>query len=273
MSEMYKTTRRTPLSEAILKMLVDMDYLQKVDSIPDLDPREKERRFRLEAEKVVSPLPEVSLPKPEPGYLRSGASEYLNNHNSIENNIEKMSKEHIGKAEDKKLWLKELKEAVKEYGHDPVLESFYQWSLSQGPSLMSQKPVTLFLKNVGSHVGSVSTTPLATNPALDRTEQRVAYITDNKVFFLGEYRFKLAQLLQAFGEELVLQAFEDFYQDVPDKSIPWAARDFLQRASVMITIIQKKNIEANLQQQVLAKSIQEAQRAATEEIQEEENEL
>ena len=193
---------------------------------------------------------------------------FLNNHEAIENNIETMCKENIGHCEDKKTWIKDLKAAVKEYGHDEILTAFYQWSLTQG-NFLGRKPILAFLKNVGSHVSSVSKKPSATNPILDRVEQKIAYITDNAVFFTGEYRFKLAGLLKDYGEELVLIAFADFYQNVEPRGVPWAARDFLQRASVMINTILQKREDAKRTADLLALAVSGAKQDVDEETEEE----
>ena len=200
----------------------------------------------------------------------SGVEKFLTNHQAIEVNIETISRENLGLCEDRKDWLKTLKAAVKEYGHDQLIEAFYEWSIAQG-SFMGRRPVTSFLKNIQNNISVAARKPLVTNPSLAKVEERIAYISNNKVFFTGDYRVKLAALLKDFGPQLITEAFEQFFQDVEEKSINWAARDFLQRASVMITIIQRKKAEAKAQEDLLAATYQQA-KESVEEVQEEEEE-
>ena len=175
---------------------------------------------------------------------------YIGNGKSIEANIEAICKEHLGICEDTKQWIKDLRQALSEYGHDDVLESFYEWSRSVGV-FVGKRPVNAYLKNIESHISSLRK-PKVTNPALERATQKIAYITDNKVFFTGEYRLRLALLLKDYGDDVVLQAFADFYQDVEDKNISWASRNFLERAETMISIIQRKRSEVAAQEALIA---------------------
>lgn len=184
----------------------------------------------------------------------------------IESNIEKLAKHYLGICEDRKLWVKELKAAVREHGHDEILTSFEQWAEAQG-TFMGRKPVTQFLKNVGNNVGTVNR-PAVTNPNLTQAETRIAYITNNAVFFSGDYRLKLAQLLKEHGNVLVEAAFAEFFQNVDDRGLPWAARDFLQRAQVIINTIKIKKQEAARQEA----SIKQAYNAAAQSVDEVEEE-
>lgn len=235
----YQTTRETPIVNAILDLLVKNDYLVEYDQ-PVIVPRV-----------IPSEIIEVGneMAKNMVESLRNDIRTALANGMPIESNIEKMAKEILGVCEDRKLWLKELKAAVKEYGHDELIVSFEAWASSQGV-YMGRKPVTQFLKNVGSHVGTVNR-PAVSNTSLDKLETRIAYITNNTVFFTGDYRLKLAQLLKDNGNEMVESAFADFFQNVDDKSLPWAARDFLQRAQIMINTIKMKKQEAAKQEATL----------------------
>lgn len=178
------------------------------------------------------------------GNHTSDLDRYLNNHLPIESSIESIAREYLTYVDDRKLWNKELKAAVKEYGHDQVLTAFYNWASTQTGSL-NRKPVTTFLKNAASYM---QIKPMATNPALSRVESEAAYISDNRVFFTGDYRFRLALLVKDHGEISVIEAFKIFFQDVDDKGMPWAARDFLQKAPVMIQAIGRKKQEAAIQQ-------------------------
>lgn len=246
----YETTRETPLTQALIKLLVDMGYL-----------------VQLEDTKVV--LDTLAKSEMAEGlYDRSeGLKKTLNNGLPIETNIEKLAKHFLGMCEDRKLWVKELKAAVKEHGHDEVLSAFEEWASAQG-TYMGRKPVSQFLKNVGSNVGTVNRA-VVTNPNLSNLETRIAYITNNTVFFTGDYRLKLAQLLKENGNELVEAAFADFFQNVDDRGLPWAARDFLQRAQIMINTIKIKRQQAARQEATLANAYQAAANSV-EEVEEDE---
>jgi len=189
-----------------------------------------------------------------------GIDRFLNNHQSVENNFETIAKENLGICEPRKEFEKPLKLAVKEFGHDTLIEAFYNWTTSIG-TFMGRRPVTAFLKNPSAHIGSVRVKPQVSNPVLSKTEERIAYVSDNKVFFTGDYRIKLAGLLKEFGSELVITAFEDFFQDLDEKGIQWAAREFLQRAPVMITTIQRKKSEAESAARLQAAAFAAAQQA------------
>lgn len=262
-----------------MKLLFEFDTQNNtIGGIIDLLEKEGLLR-RVEQPRSGTPVSECRLPQEErPLKIEesdnipcvSGVNRFLNNHQSIESNIETIAKENLGLCEDRKDWLKDLKAAVKEYSHDQVLESFYNWSIAQG-NFIGRKPVTSFLKNIGNNITSTARKPLVTNPLLSRVEERIAYISENRIFFTGDYRVRLATLLKDYGAELVIEAFEVFFQDVEDKGINWASRDFLQRASVMITIIQRKKaeveIQANLQQAAL-----EAAKNAVQQVQDIEDE-
>jgi hypothetical protein len=249
--------------EDLLKLLVRRGILRKVENenssnVPTV---------------ILKPLPEVKLISLPVENSDTYGNPYLSNHLPIESNFEAITKECLGMSEDRKQWTKELKAAVKEFGHDEVLNAFYFWASSQG-TFMGRRPITFFLKNIGSHIsyGDAARKPSVTNPALDRVCQKVAYVSDNKVFFTGEYRVKLALLIKDFGEELVLTAFTDFYQDIEDRNIQWAARNFLERASVMVSIIAKKREEAKAQENLLKVTYQKATENV-EVLDEEEDEL
>ena len=295
MGARYELKKEDSLSIDIVKALVKAGVLLELEH-PSIS---RPANFtEAKAQEIIKNLPVPELPPAQPGYLRydnsscepsrvilplkiekednipctSGVEKFLTNHQAIEVNIETISRENLGLCEDRKDWLKTLKAAVKEYGHDQLIEAFYEWSIAQG-SFMGRRPVTSFLKNIQNNISVAARKPLVTNPSLAKVEERIAYISNNKVFFTGDYRVKLAALLKDFGPQLITEAFEQFFQDVEEKSINWAARDFLQRASVMITIIQRKKAEAKAQEDLLAATYQQAKESVEEVEIEDETEL
>jgi hypothetical protein len=201
-----------------------------------------------------------------------GVDQYLSNHMPGESNIEKIASDLLGFSEERKWWLKEYKTAVKQYGHDEVLSAFYEWCSSQS-NFLGKKPVSAFLRSVGSLVGMTARKPLVTNPLLDATEKQIAFSTDNKVFFGGDYRIRLAQLLKTYGKNLVVEAFNSFYTTVDDKSQNFAAKNFLERAEILIATIQRQKAEQQKQEALAQLQYQQAQQQAVPEDDEAEEEL
>ena len=270
----YETTRETPIVNAILDLLVKNDYLvESGHAVVVARPKPTaeqtagaDHRLKQGLTNTWSDIATQFKIEPEDNVP---CNQYIGNHLPIETNLESMARDFLGVCEDRKLWKNELKAAVKEHGHDEVLNAFYEWASSQG-NFIGRKPVTMFLKNAGSYVTRVNK-PQVTSPVLDRIEQRIAYITDNKVFFTGDYRLRLSLLAKEHGHELVEAAFADFYQNVDDRGLPWAARDFLQRADVMIKTIKMKREEVSRQQALVASNYAAAAQAAVEEDEEEED--
>ena len=185
----------------------------------------------------------------------SGA-EMLSTKATIEAKIEDISRRYIGTCEPVKDFKKALNDAIKQYGHDELLEAFDQWAKSQG-NYIGNKPVNNFLKNAGSYVGRVKK-PSVVSENLLRAEKAIALISDNKVYFSGMYRLPLAQAVNTHGFDYVIKAFEQFYQDIEDKRIPWAAKDFLERVDVMIAVIKKKEGDVVKAQQLLEQTYRDA---------------
>jgi hypothetical protein len=204
--------------------------------------------------------------------LTEGVDKYLSNHMPIEGNIEKISTENLGFFEEKRWWKKDLSTAVKQYGHDEVLSAFYEWSSSQS-NFLGKKPITTFLRTVGSLVGMSHRKPAVSNPALDSVERDIAYKTDSRVFFTGDYRIRLARLLKDSGKNLVLEAFLTFYSSVDDKSIPFAAKNFLERADILIDTLKRQQHEQRMQESIAIAQMEAAKQQITEEPEETEEEL
>jgi hypothetical protein len=239
----------------------------------------KHGKFRKTEKEIYSDIPQrLSAPQPtyepEPDTFspNEGVDAYLSNHMPVESNIEKMASDLIGFSEERKWWLKELKVAVKQYGHDDVLCAFYEWCSSQS-NFLGKKPVSAFLRNVGSLVGMTARKPLVTNPLLDDTEKQIAFSTDNKVFFGGDYRIRLAQLLKSYGKVLVVEAFNSFYATVDDKGQNFAAKNFLERAEILIATIKRQKEEQQKQEALAQLQYQQAQKQVVPEDDEAEEDL
>jgi len=197
---------------------------------------------------------------------------YKNNHLPLESNLEKIAKDFFGICEPYKDWKKLLKEGVDQYGHDTILDSFYEWAEAQSGSYMGRKPMDAFFKNLGQRI--VSSKPQVTNPLLDKMEKGVAILTDSRVYFVGEFRVRLAALLREHGLNLVSQAFAEFWGlGIEEKSITWAARDFLQQAPLRIHTFKAKEQAALEQAKAVAEAVELAKQQAGEPEEEDEQEL
>ena len=235
MTQYYEVVATDKLALAVL------DVLQESGQIKPYNPSLGKDFQKVETPKLSPVLAApYGLTEPQKPAL-TGLALYTSAGYTLEKTVERMAKDLLGICEDSKKWDKSLRNAVKEYGHDEILEGFYNWASSQG-TYLGRNPVTGFLKNVSSYIRP--TRAAVSNPALDRTERAIAYASDNLVIFTGEYRFRLAGLINEFGLDMVVQAFKDFYATVDEKSRPWAARDFLLKAPVMIAVIQRKQAEA-----------------------------
>jgi hypothetical protein len=182
---------------------------------------------------------------------------YLGNGFPIESNFASIAKEHLGMCEDKKDWAKEVRAAAKEYGHDELLDSFYEWTEAQTGVFSGKKPVAAFLRNLGQNM--ISRKPSVSNPLIDKTEKAIALLTENRVFFMGENRVRLAGLLRTYGLSPVNQAFAEFWKTVDEKGVQWASGNFLQRAETIIHTIRLKEEQANAQAKAVATAYQQAQ--------------
>lgn len=251
--------RHSDLAESLIKFLVDEGVLIKTETIvcPPLGLSDNEKVMHVIRPLKISPKDNVPC------------NPYIGNGKSIESNFESIAKANLGVCDDKKYWGKQLKEAVKEYGHDQLLTSFYEWTEAQAGMYMNRKPIQDFLKNVGQNLASQK--PVVSNPLLDKTEKGIALLTNNKVFFTGEYRVRLAMLLKEHGLNPVNQAFAEFWYTVDEKNQPWAARDFLQRATLMINTNKIKHQQALQQAQAVAEALESAKQSV--ETVEEEEEL
>jgi len=219
---------------------------------------------------IVPPKPNVPTEalKPIAPPIPVSGNRYKGNGLAIEFNLEDIAKEFFGICEPYKEWKKQLKEAIEQYGHDSILDSFYEWAESMAGNFMGRRPMDTFFKNVGQRI--VSAKPFVSNPLLDKMEKGVALLTDNKVFFTGEYRVRLAVLLKEHGLNTVSQAFAEFWQGTDEKGIQWAAREFLQQAAVRIHTIKMKEQQAIEQAKAVAQAVELAKTAVIESETEEE---
>ena len=267
MSSYFEVTATDKLALAILDVLQESGQIKPYNQT--LESYFQKKDFQKAETSQLSPAfaAPYGLTEPQKPAL-TGLALYTSAGYTLEKTVERMAKDILGTCEDQKKWDKNLRNAVKEYGHDEILEGFYNWACAQG-TFLGRNPVSQFLKNVSSYVRPTRAT--VSNPALERTERAIAYASDNLVIFTGEYRFRLAGLINEFGLENVTQAFKDFYATVDEKSRPWAARDFLLKAPVMIAVIQRKQAEADQAKQAVDAAYAAAQGSV--ETEEEESEL
>jgi hypothetical protein len=254
MSEFYERgfvgTSQDVFSEELFWLLVKHGYLRKVE----FDIRKAESVTITELKSIPQVEKTYGLKiEPEDNIL---CNQYIGNGMPIESNFEAIAKAHLGVCEDRKEWEKQLRKDVKEHGHDVLLESFFEWTQAQAGVFLGRKPVTAFLKNINQNI--MTPKPVVTNALLDKTDRGIALLTDNKVFFTGQYRVRLAQLLKEHGLNPVNQAFAEFWNSLDEKRHQWAAQDFLQRAEVMISTNKLREQQAIQQAQAVAKAIANA---------------
>lgn len=212
----------------------------------------------------------VGIPRKPIDPIPSGADLYLNNGKAIEHNLEEISRTAFGFVEEKKLWAKELKLAVKEHGHDEVLSGFYNWC-ENNSNFKGTKPVGLFLKNVASNIGFVRKAPGFSNPNLDYVIKEIGYLTDNKVMFWGNTRAVLAKSIQEHGVENVLEAWRKFYNE--DDNPSFAANGFISQIDILVYNVNKRKKEAANAQLAIEAAYRDAQATVQTEPEEELEEL
>lgn len=188
--------------------------------------------------------------------VKSGVDQYLTNGYSIESNFETISREYLGFVEEKRNWTKDLKNAVKEYGHDEVLSGFYTW-VETNSNFSGRKPISYFLKFVGSNLGATRKT--YSNQNLDRILEDIARLTDSTVLFYGTYRTLLAGLVKDHGHDVVYEAFERFYEPLDDYGIKFASKNFIEQSGVLVATVVRKRREAQQESSKIAAAYQQAQ--------------
>lgn len=196
---------------------------------------------------------------------------YKGNGLPIETNMKRIAMEFIGICEDQKDFKKELSAAVKLYGHDELLDGFYDWAQIQSGKFLGKRPISSFLKN-GTWAAKKPVAAV-TNPLLDEVEKFIALTTNNLVFFSGEYRLNLAKLLKEHGLLIVKAAFTEFWGTVTDRDIPWAHSSFLKRADLIIHTLKVREETYKRQVAETQEALKLAQQAAQEEEVEEEHQL
>ena len=182
----------------------------------------------------------------------------------LDSQIESKCQDVIGLCEPRKTWAKELKEAVRVHGHDEVLAAFENWIESQ-VGFTGKKPVTTFLRSLA---GGITARPAVQSPALQKVELEIAAVSDSQVLFSNLYRPLLASLINQYGEVDVGVAFKDFWATADEKSLPWAAKNFIEQAGVRIEAARAKKIKAD-QRKTAAQSALAAAQANVDQVEEE----
>ena len=271
MAHKYEVLSNDELALGVLDLLESSGHIRQIFDSEIGNKDEKVAALRASLPKI-SPDPKPSVrDQYQEDYdaqtTPTGLAMYTSAGYTMEKTITNISKGILGVCEDQKKWEKPLRNATKEYGRDEILQAFYDWAVGQG-EFLGRSPITTFLKGVSSYVRPGR--PSVTNPALERTEREIAAISDNLVIYTGEYRVRLAALINEFGQDFVVKAFGEFFPTVDEKSRPWAARDFLLKAPVMIATIQRRKQEAERQQQAVSAAYAAAQGSVEGDTEEEE---
>lgn len=185
--------------------------------------------------------------------------------------IERQCMETIGHVEDKKIYNKELKAAIRQYGHDEVLAAWESWIGSQS-GFTGKRPVSSFIRNLGTLTTVPSSAQIA-GPSLNDVEREIAVITDSQVFFHTQQKPLLASLVKTYSKEEVLAAFQDFWESTDEYGIPWAAKTFMEQCSVRIDAARvKKQYQKSKEKQLkasLAAARQQIENETEEEVEDE----
>lgn len=187
---------------------------------------------------------------------------------AIEHELENRCRSVSVLPEERKTFAKELKAAVKQYGHDEVLDAFDLW-LEANSNFVGRKPISTFLRGLS---GIISATPAVkvSSPALSKVESSIALLTDNLVFFGTHQKPVLAALIKEYGEEEVLDAFSDFWNNfnsLSEGDIRWAAKNFLEQAALRIQTQRAKQKQREEKEATLAASLENARHQAEKELQ------
>lgn len=184
----------------------------------------------------------------------------------LDSHIVNQCQDVIGNAEDKRFYQKELKAAIKQYGHDEVLESFNNWIESVGSTFTGRKPINAFIKSLS---GASEAKAIVSSPHLQDVETEIASITDNKVFFFTNQKPILAALIKKYGTEDVIDAFEEFWNNT-DVDVSFAAKNFIEQANIRIESTHKRKAEEAAKANKVEASIMAARSQVENELEDQE---
>lgn len=180
----------------------------------------------------------------------------------LDTQMEQLCNQVIGHTEDRRLYSKDLKAAVKQYGHDEVLIAFETWVNSQS-GFVGKKPISMFLKGLGNLIHNVLPSTSVTSPVLTEVETQIALITDSQVFFHNQQKPLLASLIKVYSKEEVLQVFNDFWNSAgEDDNIAWAAKNFIEQAGLRIETLRTKKKKQDEKDYKVREAVQVATEAA-----------
>lgn len=186
----------------------------------------------------------------------------------LDSQIEQQCWDIIGHAEEKKLYNKDLKAAVRRYGHDDVLAAWELWVGSQS-NFTGKRPISTFIRNIGTLLTAGIVKTQVSSPALDEVEKQIAVLTDSQVFFHTQQKPLLASLVKTYSKEEVLQVFNDFWNMIDEASIPWAAKNFIEQCGVRVEAMRLKKEKQNSKEKLVGASLAAARQAVEAEIEEE----
>ena len=143
----------------------------------------------------------------------------------------------------------EVKELAKAYGSQKVADAFSEWAtINQGRNI--GYPISEFMKVADGIIGGLIL--LQKRPELQTVLDRIAVESSNDMVFAPEQIVTISKLLETYGEDLLMQAFRDFYGRIEDDfQRKRAAKDFADKAEQFIrTIRLQKQQEEQTQREM-----------------------
>jgi uncharacterized protein YdaU (DUF1376 family) len=134
--------------------------------------------------------------------------------------------------EEKKFWKKEIHELEKSVGEESVLAAFKVWAAN---GYSGRWPIKAFLNQSGGIVVSQKTQ----TPDLTATLDEIVFVSGNTVRFNTAQQIQLGQLVAEFGSENVLRAFREFYSQLDDYTIKFAAKNFIEQGPQILRFFVK----------------------------------
>lgn len=140
------------------------------------------------------------------------------------------------KAEDKKLFRKELKELIHVYGEDAVFSQFEIWvEMNQGRGF--KRPISLFIKQFES--SALLDLGVLKIGDINELAVRLSFLSGGNVVF-GRFDLNgLANLSRDFTQEEIENVFKHFYSESGRDDLRWAAKNFLDKAPQMLLVARR----------------------------------
>lgn len=181
----------------------------------------------------------------------------------LESILRNRCEEIFGEVEDRKLYAKDLKSAVKRKGYDAILAAFEVWSQA---GYVGRKPMLAFLKGLDS-VPVAGFTVLSSS--LRRVEDAIAVHSGNTVFLHTSQKAVLAGAINEYGEDEVIDAFKDFFAQLPSDSLQFAGHNFCAQVGTRVRAARAKREMRAREAQLLEIAARQAHTQAAQAPQEE----